>query len=58
MKREEVVAEIIKQVGGKENINNAWHCMTRLRFDLKDKTKVNKEAIQNLEGIVGSQFNK
>lgn len=58
MKREDVVAKIIKEVGGKENINNVWHCMTRLRFDLKDKTKVNQEAIQNLEGIVGSQFNK
>jgi len=58
MKKEDVVAKIIKEVGGKENIKNAWHCMTRLRFDLKDKTKVNQEAIQNLEGIVGSQFNK
>ncbi|NSB12337.1 beta-glucoside-specific PTS transporter subunit IIABC [Clostridium beijerinckii] len=58
MKKEDVVAKIIKEVGGKDNIKNAWHCMTRLRFDLKDKTKVNQEAIQNLEGIVGSQFNK
>lgn len=58
MKKEDVVAQIIKGVGGKENINNVWHCMTRLRFDLKDKTKVNQEAIKNLEGIVGSQFNK
>lgn len=58
MKKEDVVAQIIKEVGGKENINNAWHCMTRLRFDLKDKTKVNQEAIKNLDGIVGSQFNK
>ena len=58
MKKEEVVAQIINEVGGKENINNVWHCMTRLRFDLKDKTKVNQEAIQSLEGILGSQFNK
>lgn len=58
MKKEDVVAKIIKEVGGKDNIKNAWHCMTRLRFDLKDKTKVNQEAIQNLDGIVGSQFNK
>ena len=58
MKKEEVVAQIINEVGGKENINNVWHCMTRLRFDLKDKTKVNEDAIQNLEGILGSQFNK
>lgn len=58
MKKEDVVKQIIQQVGGKENINNAWHCMTRLRFDLKDKTKVNEEAIKKMEGIVGCQFNK
>jgi beta-glucoside PTS system EIICBA component len=58
MHKEEVVKQIIQLVGGKENINNAWHCMTRLRFDLKDKTKVNEEAIQKLDGVVGTKFNK
>lgn len=58
MDKEEVVSQIIKEVGGKDNINDVWHCMTRLRFDLKDRTKVNQEAIQKLDGIVGSQFNK
>lgn len=58
MKKEDVVKQIIQEVGGKENINNAWHCMTRLRFDLKDKSKVNEDAIKNLDGIVGCQFNK
>lgn len=58
MTKEDVVKQIIQEVGGKENITNAWHCMTRLRFDLKDKAKVNQDAIQKLNGVVGSQFNK
>ena len=28
MKHEDVAKQIIKNVGGAENINNAWHCMT------------------------------
>ncbi|WP_111937217.1 PTS transporter subunit EIIC [Clostridium paraputrificum] len=58
MKKEDVVREIIKSVGGKENIVNSWHCMTRLRFELKDLTKVDEEAIKGLDGIVGTAFNK
>lgn len=58
MKKEDVVREIIKSVGGKENIVNSWHCMTRLRFELKDLTKVDEEAIKSLDGIVGTAFNK
>ncbi|MFR8086834.1 MAG: PTS transporter subunit EIIB, partial [Leuconostoc gelidum] len=34
-----VLAEnILNDVGGKDNINTAWHCATRLRFKLKDET--------------------
>ncbi len=39
MTKEDIVKQIIKDVGGSDNINNAWHCMTRLRFDLKDEKK-------------------
>ena len=41
MDKREVVKLIIQNVGGKENINNVWHCMTRLRLDLKDNNKIN-----------------
>lgn len=58
MKKEDVIREIIKSVGGKDNINNAWHCMTRLRFDLKDLKKVDEETIKNLDGVIGTAFNK
>ncbi|SFG59796.1 PTS transporter subunit EIIC [Oribacterium sp. WCC10] len=58
MEKKEVVQKIVDYVGGKENIVNAWHCMTRLRFDLKDRSRVNEKAIKDLEGIMGVQYAK
>lgn len=58
MERQEIVAKIVEYVGGKDNILNAWHCMTRLRFDLKDNTLIQQENIKNLEGVIGLQFAK
>ena len=58
MEKQEVAAKIIEYVGGKENIINAWHCMTRLRFDLKNKELIKQEEIKNLEGVMGIQFAK
>src|SRR5476649_352301 len=46
---------VIKLVGGAENINKVWHCMTRLRFDLVDENKVAWEEIKNLPGVLGAQ---
>lgn len=44
--------EILSGVGGKENINTAWHCATRLRFKLKDESKADTQKIENLDGVV------
>ncbi|POD89785.1 PTS transporter subunit EIIC [Pectobacterium odoriferum] len=55
MGKNDVIQSIIKLVGGSENINKAWHCMTRLRFDLIDESKVQTEAIKSLPGILGAQ---
>ena len=46
--------EVIKNVGGKENISGVVHCMTRLRLNVKDKSKVNVEAVKEVKG--GAQF--
>ena len=56
MDKREVVKLIIQNVGGKENINNVWHCMTRLRLDLTDNNKINQENINKLEGVMGTQL--
>lgn len=47
--------QIIKEVGGKENIKELFHCVTRLRFYLKDRSVVDTERIKNLEGVLGVQ---
>lgn len=50
--------EIIKAIGGKENAQEAFHCATRLRIVLHDITKVNKEAIEQLELVKGININR
>ena len=52
MDYEKIASEILKNVGGKENINTAWHCATRLRFKLSDENKANTQAIENTPGVI------
>jgi len=47
---------IIKEVGGKENIQQSWHCITRLRFNVVNNEKVNLDKIKSLDGVLGAQF--
>ncbi|MEK4668427.1 beta-glucoside-specific PTS transporter subunit IIABC [Niallia sp. FSL R7-0271] len=48
--------EILQQVGGEENVDNVIHCMTRLRFNLKDNSKANRPQIEALEGVMGTNI--
>lgn len=50
----ESVKQIVEAVGGKENIAAATHCVTRLRFALKDEGKVNKERLEKIDLVKGS----
>lgn len=52
-KYEQLAADIIEQVGGKENINTAYHCQTRLRFKLKDESIAKEEVLKNIDGVAG-----
>lgn len=56
-KNEELATKLIKLVGGSENVNQVIHCMTRLRFRLKDITKVQEDEIKNTPGVLGLQQN-
>ena len=60
-KYHDLAEKIIDNVGGKENINSVTHCITRLRFKLKDEGKANEDVLKNMDGVVtimksGGQF--
>ncbi len=56
MKEQVVANEILKNIGGKENIKSIEHCATRLRIILKDKEKIDEKAIENIDGVKGQFF--
>lgn len=51
-KYDQLANEIVKNVGGKENIIGLTHCITRLRFKLKDDNVANDDVLKKMEGIV------
>lgn len=51
-KYENLAKSIVANVGGKENIISIAHCVTRLRFVLKDETKANDDVLKNMDGVV------
>ncbi|MBU5315479.1 beta-glucoside-specific PTS transporter subunit IIABC [Clostridium bornimense] len=48
-----LAVEIIKNVGGKENILSLTNCATRLRFNLKDDSKANSDILKKTKGVMG-----
>lgn len=57
MNYNKIAKEVLENVGGKENVLSAAHCVTRLRLVLNDTVKYNKEVIENIEGVKGVFFN-
>ena len=51
-KYEKLAKDIIANVGGKENVISLTHCVTRLRFQLKDESIANTEVLKNMDGVV------
>lgn len=43
---------IVQNVGGKDNVISVVHCITRLRFRLKDESKANTEVLEQTDGVV------
>ena len=56
MELKQLALEIIKNVGGEENISNLTHCATRLRFELKNDTLANLDVLKNLDGVLTAQI--
>ncbi len=52
MKYEQLAKDIIQNVGGNENVISVVHCVTRLRFKLKDESKANTDVLKNMDGVV------
>lgn len=53
--------ELVRELGGNENIINVTHCATRLRFILKDESVVDKDRVAKVPGVIttvqaGGQF--
>ena len=53
-KYQQDAAEMLRLVGGKENIAAVSHCMTRMRFVLNDPAKADVKAIEALKSVKGS----
>ncbi len=54
MDYKELAKAILIDVGGKENVISFTHCATRLRFNLKDDSKINKEHLDSMKGVMGT----
>lgn len=53
MNYEQFGKDIVQIVGGKENISSLEHCVTRLRFTLKDKTKADTDGLKRMNKVLG-----
>lgn len=55
-KNRKIAEEILAAVGGSENIVSVTHCMTRLRFVLKDQSIPNKKKLESIKGVMGTNI--
>lgn len=53
-KYESLAAEIVKKVGGAENVDTLHHCQTRLRFKLYDESKADLDALKQMDGVAAA----
>lgn len=52
-----IAEEVLEAIGGKDNVANAAHCVTRLRLVLHDSSNYNKETLEGIDGVKGVFFN-
>ncbi|GLF90780.1 PTS system beta-glucoside-specific EIIBCA component [Bacillus safensis] len=56
MENKVLAQEIIKLIGGTDNISQSWHCITRLRFNINDEKQVKVDELKTVDGVLGAQF--
>lgn len=55
-KYETLANSIVELLGGKDNVQFFTHCVTRLRFNVKDQSVVKQDEINKIDGVLGSQW--
>lgn len=55
MNKKELSQQIVNHLGGKDNISNVVHCVTRLRFSIVDEKLANMDKIEQLNSVLGVQ---
>jgi PTS system beta-glucosides-specific IIC component len=53
MTKIELTDKIVECIGGVGNVSSVTHCITRLRLELKDESRLNQAALKALEGVQG-----
>lgn len=52
----EIAEAVVAEVGGAANITSVTHCMTRLRFVLKDQGILKKQEVEKINGVMGTNI--
>ncbi|WP_373441568.1 PTS transporter subunit EIIB [Paenibacillus kribbensis] len=52
MNYDQLAKDILSRVGGADNVNSVIHCVTRLRFQLKDESAAKTEELKSLSGVI------
>lgn len=56
MDEKKVASEILQKVGSANNITSSFHCMTRIRFDIKNKEKVDLFGLKEIDEVIEARF--
>ena len=51
-KQTQIASDILEAIGGKENVASVTHCMTRLRFTLKDEGLSSDDVLKKINGVI------
>lgn len=55
-KQEQTAKSVLDKIGGESNVKTMTHCMTRLRFELRDNNKADRAALENTPGVMGTNI--